>query len=92
MLASGQLAVEYFFKKAKVVHAVDMASSPELRVHIKDGVNALHFGALEHFGVRNSVTPRHMEQGPETSHMEGVELLSTPAVDCPNLACIEQGW
>ena len=68
-----------------------MASPPELRVH-KDGVNALHFGPLEHFGVRNSVTPRHTKQGPETSHMEGVELLGMSDADCASLAWIEQGW
>ena len=70
---------------------MDIASPPELRVH-KDGVNALHFGPLEHFGVWNSVTPSHPEQGPEKSHMEGVELLGMSAVDCSSLACIEQGW
>ena len=66
-----------------------MASPPELRVH-KDGVNALHFGPLDYFGIWNSVTPRYTEQGLEISHKEGVELLGMSAVDC--LACIEQGW
>ena len=68
-----------------------MASPPELRVH-KDGVNAVHFGQLEHFVVWNSVTPRHSERGPETSPMEGVELIGMSAVDRPSFACIKQGW
>ena len=53
-------------------------------------MDAFYLGPLEHFGNWDSVTPCHMEQGPETSHVEGVELLSMSAVDCPSLTGIEQ--
>ena len=54
-------------------------------------MDALYLGTLEHFSVWYSVLPSDMEQGPEASHVESIELLSMPAVDCPRLACIEKG-
>ena len=38
------------------------------------------------------VTSSNTEQGPETSHMEGVELPGMSTVDCPSLTGIELGW
>ena len=39
-------------------------------------------------------TPLHTEQGPETSHVESIELLDMSTVDCPSLTgiLVGQGW
>lgn len=63
--AYGQLAVVNSLGEATVVHAVNMASPPELRAH-QDGVDALHLTSLEHFGVWDFVLPPNTEQGSET--------------------------
>ena len=68
-----------------------MATPPELRAH-RDGVDALHFGPLEHVGVWDFVLPPNTEQGFKTSHMEGIELIEMPGVHCPCLTGIKQGW
>lgn len=46
-------------------------------------MDALHLSTLEYFSVRVSVLPLNTEQGFETSNMEGTELFSMLAVDCP---------
>ena len=68
-----------------------MACPPELRAQ-QNGVDALRLSTLEDFSVWYFVLPPDAKQGPQTSHVEGVELFGMPAVDSPCLACIEQGW
>ena len=53
-------------------------------------MDALHLRTAQYFTVWDLVLPLHMEQSPETSHMEGIELLGVTAVHCPCFTAIEQ--
>ena len=59
-----------------------MACPPGLRAQ-QNGVDALRLGTLEDFSVWYFVLPPDAKQGPQTSHVEGVELFGMPAVDSP---------
>ena len=54
-------------------------------------MDTLRLSTLEGFSIWYFVLPPDAKQGPQTPHVEGVELFGVWAVDSPCLACIEQG-
>ena len=72
-----------------ILHAKDMPNPSELGLD-EDGFDAGGFSTVQDFKAGDIILPMYSWYRPKSMHVEGVQFLNVPAVQCPRFTSIDE--